>query len=74
MTSEDVTMFRKQLIFMYSRREIFYFCAAVVFSFLVFSLSLSLGENNFSRMHFCPFFFVCLFCCFFWAVGGDTKL
>ena len=70
MTSEDVTMFRKQLIFMYSRREIFYFCAAVVFSFLVFSLCLS-RRKQFFRDAFLSF--LCLsFLLFFW--GGDTKL
>ena len=58
MTSEDVTMFRKQLILF--TREIFIF---VLLSFRVYFLSLSLGENNFSRMNFCPLsvFFVVFF-------------
>ena len=62
MTSEDVTMFRKQLILIYSRREMFFFCAALSFRF--YFLSSSLGrENNFSRMNFCPLsvFFVVFF-------------
>jgi len=69
MTSEDVTMFRKQLILFILVERYFLFVLLLSFRFSYF-LSLSLGENNFSEgCILCPLsvFFVVFF-------GGDTKL
>ena len=85
MTSEDVTMFRKQLILIYPRRAVFYFCAACcLFVSRIFSLSLSektifhactdaFFDFFFTRETFQLLFVICvslLFVC----CGGDTKL
>lgn len=69
MTSEDVTMFRKQLILFILVREIFLF-VLFVFSFLVFSLSLSRRKQFFKDAFLS---FVCLFCCF-WGVTKTLKI
>ena len=70
MTSEDVTMFRKQLILnLFQKRDV-YFCAALSFRF--YFLSSSLGrENNFSRMNFCPLsvFFVVIIILFVFFIN-----
>ena len=67
MTSEDVTMFRKQLI-LCILREIFYFCAVCLFVSRIFSLSL--GENNFSEGCICVLSLSVFFVVFF---GGEHK-
>lgn len=71
MTSEDVTMFRKQLILLKSR-EIFIFVLFLLSFRFSYFLSLSSRRKQFFKDAFLSF--LCLFCCFFWGRHKTLKI